>query len=236
MDEDKYTTLPDSQTHPDNAQDGLSMTDMELGLQLTVYSATSTLAGILSQAIGHDTQIPTVQSTGEVPYDQVPQEPSFQNTEEHLRLDVTHVLVEPITARPVDTTNSGDRYSPSSSTAPSSAADKDCHTITNSNRDEETGPSPDDTLKSLRIKLKLKWADPMDDIAYIHACSLANEALPKITNADSQLLHKEHIIQFRSLAQLVDYVDQSVEKLHIDVKTTSTSFTTASQVQSMEDQ
>ena len=95
------------QTHPDNAQDGLSMTDRELGLQLTVYSAASTLAGILSQAIGHDTQEPPVQSTGEVPYVQVLQEPSGQNTEEHLRLDATLVLVEPITVRPMDTTNSG---------------------------------------------------------------------------------------------------------------------------------
>ena len=76
----------------------------------------------------------------------------------------------------------------------------------------------------------------MDDIAYIHACSLAKEALPKITNVDAQLLHKEHTIQFRSLAQLVDYVDQSVEKLHTDVKTASTSFATTSQVQSIADQ
>ena len=106
MDEDKDTTLPDSRTHPDNAQDGLSMTDRELGLTLTVYSAPSTLVGILSPAIGHDTQEPPVQSTEEVPYVQVLQEHSVQNPEARLRLDGTLVLVEPITARPMDTTNS----------------------------------------------------------------------------------------------------------------------------------
>ena len=90
----------------------------------------------------------------------------------------------------------GDQYLPSSSTVPSSAADKDGHTTTDSCADEETRPSPDDTLKSLRKKLKSKWADPMDDIVYINACSLAKEALPKITNVDAQLLHKEHTIQF----------------------------------------
>ena len=43
------------------------MIDRELSLQMTVYSAARTLAGILSQAYEHDTQEPPVQSTGAVP-------------------------------------------------------------------------------------------------------------------------------------------------------------------------
>ena len=76
----------------------------------------------------------------------------------------------------------------------------------------------------------------MDDIAYIHACSLVAEVLPTIAHVDAKLLHQLHTTQFRSLAQLVDYVDQSVERLNTDVKTASTSFSTMSQVQDLANQ
>ena len=76
----------------------------------------------------------------------------------------------------------------------------------------------------------------MDDIAYTHACSLAKEALPKIANDDAKLLHQQHTIQYRSLAQLVDYVDQSVEQLNTDVKTAFTSFAIVCQVHDLDTQ
>ena len=53
-------------------------------MQLTVYNVASTLAGIRSHAIEQHTQEPLVQSTGEVPYVQIPQEPYVQSTEECL--------------------------------------------------------------------------------------------------------------------------------------------------------
>ena len=102
MDAYKDSSLSVIQTNPDNAQGSLSLTDRELGMQLIIYSAASTLVGI-----GQDTQEPPVQSTGEVPYVQVTQEPFVQSTEEHLRIDATHVLIEPISTRPMETTNSG---------------------------------------------------------------------------------------------------------------------------------
>ena len=73
MDADKDTVF--IQKNPDNAQGSLSMTDRELSLQLTIYSAASTLDGILSPAFGQDTQEPPVPNTGVVPDVQVPQEP-----------------------------------------------------------------------------------------------------------------------------------------------------------------
>ena len=42
-------------TNPDTAQGSPSLTNKELGIQLTVYNAASTLAGIISHAIGQDT-------------------------------------------------------------------------------------------------------------------------------------------------------------------------------------
>ena len=98
----KTATVLVLQTNPDIAQGSLSLTDRELGMQLIVYSAARTLAGI-----GHDTQEPPVQSTGAVPSVQVSQEPSVQSTEEHLRMDATPVLIEPISTRPMEITNSG---------------------------------------------------------------------------------------------------------------------------------
>ena len=70
----------------------------------------------------------------------------------------------------------------------------------------------------------------MADIAYIDGCSLAADVLTTIANADAKLLHQQHTTQFRSLAQLVDYVDQYMERLNTDVKTASTSFAIVSQV------
>ena len=104
---DKGMTLTDNWTNPDTDQGSSSLSDNELGMQLTVYNATSTLDGIRSHAIEQDTQEPTIQSTGEVPYVQVPEEPSVQSTEEYLRLDVAPILVEPITSRPMDLIPSG---------------------------------------------------------------------------------------------------------------------------------
>ena len=76
----------------------------------------------------------------------------------------------------------------------------------------------------------------MDDIAYIHVCSLDANVLPKIANVDVRLLHQQHTTQFRSLAQLVDYVDQYVERFNTDVKAASTAFATVSQVQDLANQ
>ena len=109
MDEDKETTLSETtfiQPNPDNAQGSLSMTNRELSLQMTVYSVANTLADILSQAFGQDTQEPPFQSTGAVPDVQVTQEPSIQSTEANLRMDATPLFIEPLTFRPMDTTNS----------------------------------------------------------------------------------------------------------------------------------
>ena len=67
--------------------------------------------------------------------------------------------------------------------------------------EEAAGPSSEYELpKSLQTILKSNWADPMDDIAYIHSCSLEKSAAPKFTTLEAKLLHQQHTIQFISLA------------------------------------
>ena len=99
---------------------------------------------------------------------------------------------------------------------------KDGISTSDTSAEEAVGPSSEYKLpKSLQTRLESNWADPMDDIAYIRACSLAKLHAPKFTTPEAKLLHQQHTIQFRSLAQLIDYTDQSVEKLHTDIKYTS---------------
>ena len=49
---------------------------MELGLQLTVFSAATSLANLRASISGWNPQEPSVQSTEAIPEVQVPQEPS----------------------------------------------------------------------------------------------------------------------------------------------------------------
>ena len=88
-------------------------------MQLIFYSTTHTFYGI-----GKDTQEPLVQSTGAVPFVQVPQKPYVQSTEEHLRMHGTHVLIEPIFTRPMEITKSGMSYDTLSFKFPSMIIDK----------------------------------------------------------------------------------------------------------------
>ena len=78
MDEDRDYIIPDEQAYPDNAQGNLSLNDRELGLQLTVFSAATSMKSLRSSIYGWNTQEPSVQSTETVPEVQVPQEPSVQ--------------------------------------------------------------------------------------------------------------------------------------------------------------
>ena len=80
MDADRSYIIPDEQICPDNAQGNLSLKDRELGLQLIVFSAATSLENLRASISGWNPQEPSVQSTEEIPEVQVPQELSDQSS------------------------------------------------------------------------------------------------------------------------------------------------------------
>ena len=107
MDEDRVYTFPDEQINPDNAPRNLSLTERELGLQLTVFSVAQSLAHLRKFITGRNTQEPSVQSSEAVPQVHVPQEPSDQSSEEHSLSDDAPLLILPLNSRPMETHLSG---------------------------------------------------------------------------------------------------------------------------------
>ena len=107
MDVDRVYTFPDEQINPDNAPRDLSLTERELGLQLTVFSVAQSLANLRTFITGRNTQEPSVQSSEAVPQVHVPQEPSDQSSEEHFLSDDAPLLILPLQARPMETPISG---------------------------------------------------------------------------------------------------------------------------------
>ena len=102
MDEDRVSTFPDEQIYPDNATRNLSLTQRELGLQLTVFSTAQSLAHLRKFISGRNTQEPSVQSSEAVPQVHVPQEPFDQSSEKHSISDDS-----PLQSRPMETHISG---------------------------------------------------------------------------------------------------------------------------------
>ena len=107
MDVDRVYTFPDEQINPDNAPRNRSLTERELGLQLTVFSAAQSLANLRKFITGRNTQEPSVQSSEAVPQVHVPQEPSDQSSEEHSLSDDAPLLILPLNSRPMETHLSG---------------------------------------------------------------------------------------------------------------------------------
>ena len=107
MDVNRVYTFPDEQIIPDNAPRNLSLTERELGLQLTVFSAAQSLANLRKFITGRNTQEPSVQSSEAVPQIHVPQEPSDQSSEEHSLSDDAPLLILPLQSRPMETPISG---------------------------------------------------------------------------------------------------------------------------------
>ena len=107
MDADRSYIIPDEQIYPNNAQGNLSLKDRELGLQLTVFSAATSLANLRASISGWNTQEPSVQSTEAIPEVQVPQEPSDQSSKDNTLLDDVPVLITPLNSRPLEFTTSG---------------------------------------------------------------------------------------------------------------------------------
>ena len=97
----------DEQINPDNATRNLSLTERELGLQLTVFSAAQSMTHLRTSISGRNTQEPSVQSSEAVPQVHVPQEPSDQSSEEHSLSDDAPLLILPLNSRPLETHISG---------------------------------------------------------------------------------------------------------------------------------
>ena len=107
MDEDRVYTFPDEQINSDNASRNLSLTERELGLQLTFFSAAQSMTHLRTSISGWNTQEPSVQSSEAVPQVHVPQEPSDQSSEEHSLTDDDPLLIPPLNSRPLETHISG---------------------------------------------------------------------------------------------------------------------------------
>ena len=107
MDEDRVSTLPDEQLNPANASWNLSLTERELGLQLTVFSVAQSMTNLRTSISGWNTQEPSVQSSEEVPQVHVPQEPSDQSSEEHSLTNDVPLLIPPLNSRPMEFLISG---------------------------------------------------------------------------------------------------------------------------------
>ena len=107
MDVNRVYIIPDEQINPDNAPRNLSLTERELGLQLTVFSAAQSLANLRKFITGRNTQEPSLQSFEAVPQVHVPQEPSDQSSEEHSLSDDASLLILPLNSRPMETHISG---------------------------------------------------------------------------------------------------------------------------------
>ena len=102
MDEDIVYTFPNEQINPDNATRNLSLTERELGLQLTVFSAAQSMTHLRTSISGRNTQEPSVQSSEAVPQVHVPQEPFDQSSEEHSLSDDSPLLILPLNSRPLE--------------------------------------------------------------------------------------------------------------------------------------
>ena len=96
MDEDRVYSFPDKQINPDTPPRNLSLTERELGLQLTVFSDAQSLANLRKFITGRNTQEPSVQSSKAVPQVHVPQEPSDQSSEENSLSDDAPLLILPL--------------------------------------------------------------------------------------------------------------------------------------------
>ena len=106
MDVDRVYSFPDEQITPDNASRDLSLTERELGLQMTVFSAAQSLANMRTFITGRNTQEPSVQSSEAVPQVHVPQEPSDQSSEENTISDEAPLLIIPLNSRPLESSTS----------------------------------------------------------------------------------------------------------------------------------
>ena len=102
MDKDRVYTFPAEQINPDNATRNLSLTERELGLQLTIFSAAQSMATLRTSFSGWNTQEPSVQNSEAVPHFQVPQEPSDQSSEEDSLTDDVPILIPPLNSRPLE--------------------------------------------------------------------------------------------------------------------------------------
>ena len=107
MDVDRVYSFPDEQITPDNASRDLSLTERELGLQMTIFSAAQSLANMRTFITGRNTQEPSVQSSEAVPQVHVPQEPSDQSSEENTISDEAPLLIIPLNSRPLESSTSG---------------------------------------------------------------------------------------------------------------------------------
>ena len=107
MDVDIVYSFPDEQITPDNASRDLSLSERELGLQMTVFSAAQSLTNSRNFITGRNTQEPSVQSSEAVPQVHVPQEPSDQSSEENSISDDAPLLILPLNSRPLESSTSG---------------------------------------------------------------------------------------------------------------------------------
>ena len=99
MDEDKGYRIPDEQLNSDTAIRHMSLTERELGLQLTVFSAGTSIITLRASISGWNTQEPSVQSSEAVPQVHVPQEPLDQSLEENSLSDDVPLLIPPLNSR-----------------------------------------------------------------------------------------------------------------------------------------
>ena len=107
MNADRVYTFPAEQINLDTATKNLSLTERELGLQLTIFSAAQSMTKLRTSFSGWNTQEPSVQSSEAVPHVQVPQEPSDQSSEENSLTDDVPILIPPLNSRPLESHISG---------------------------------------------------------------------------------------------------------------------------------
>ena len=107
MDEDRVYTSPAEKLHPDIASRNLSLTERELGMQLIVFSAPTSMTHLRHFISGRNTQEPSVQNSEVVPQVLVPQEPSDQSSEENSISDDAPLLIIPLNSRPLESSTSG---------------------------------------------------------------------------------------------------------------------------------
>ena len=106
MDVDRVYSFSDEQITPDTASRDLSLTERELGRQMTVFYAAQSLANMRTFITGRNTQEPSVQSSEAVPQVHVPQEPSDQSSEENTISDEAPLLIIPLNSRPLESSTS----------------------------------------------------------------------------------------------------------------------------------
>ena len=106
MDEDRVYTFPDEQITPDNTSRNLSITERELRLQLTIFSAAQSMTNLRTSLSVWNTQEPSVQSSEAVPHVHVPQEPSDQSSEDNSLTNDVPILIPPLNSRPIESITS----------------------------------------------------------------------------------------------------------------------------------